>query len=229
MDPMNSTIPRSTTSAAGYILAMAVVVVLSNVLVQFPVHIWVGSVQLADILTWGAFTYPAAFFVNDLTNRRFGAAKARFVVAFGFIFAVVCSATIPPLLFSMGLFPFEIPPERLLRIAVASGSAFLVAQLLDIWVFDQLRQSRWWKAPLISSLLGSVIDTFLFFSLAFAAGFSFLGQSDEFALEIAPLLGIFAMDTARWVSWAIGDLGVKVLVGLLLLIPYGYTFRRRQP
>ncbi len=209
-----------------YVAAMALVVVVSNVLVQFPVQATVGSLNLADLLTWGAFTYPIAFLINDLTNRRFGIAKARLVVGYGFILAVICSATIPPLLFKMGLFPFEMSPARLLRIAIASGCAFLVAQMLDASVFNRLRTSGWWKAPLFSSLIGSVIDTALFFSMAFAAGFAFLGESDGFALETAPFLGLFASEFPRWVSWAVGDFGVKVLVGLAMLVPYGIIARR---
>ena len=224
---MNASVVKST-GLAGYAVAMAAVVVQSNILVQFPVFATIGSLQLADILTWGAFTYPAAFFVNDLTNRKFGPSKARIVVGCGFLLAVICSATVPTLLFNIGLFPFEMSSERLVRIALASGTAFLVAQLLDVWVFDRLRQSRWWRAPLISSLLGSAIDTVLFFSLAFAAGFAFLGENDGFALEAAPLLGTFSIESARWVSWALGDFAVKILVGLLMLIPYGFVVRRSR-
>ena len=210
-----------TLSMSLFVAAMATIVVASNVLVQFPVQATVGNINLADILTWGAFTYPIAFLINDLTNRRFGVDAARRVIFTGFLLAVICSATVPPLLFKMGLFPFELSTDRLLRIAVASGSAFLLAQLLDAIVFDRLRQSGWWKAPLISSFLGSAIDTVLFFSLAFAASFAFLGESDGFALETAPLLGAFTTEVPRWISWAIGDFGVKILVGLAMLLPYG--------
>ena len=216
----------SKSSLAFYVAAMAFVVVVSNVLVQFPVQTTVGSLNLADLLTWGAFTYPVAFLINDLTNRKFGVSKARLVVACGFVLAVICSAIVPPLLFKMGLFPFEMSPARLLRIAIASGSAFLIAQMLDASVFNRLRTSGWWKAPLFSSLIGSVIDTGLFFSMAFAAGFAFLGASDSFALEAAPFLGVFANEFPRWVSWAVGDFGVKVLVGLAMLVPYGIIARR---
>lgn len=186
------------------VLAMAFVVALSNYLVQFPVDVAIGSYQLADLLTWGAFTYPVAFLVNDLTNRYFGAAMARMVVFAGFIVAVIISI-------------YLATP----RIAIASGSAFLVAQLLDTVIFDRMRASAWWKAPLISSLLGSVIDTVLFFSLAFAAQFAVLGPSDAFAIEAAPLLGLFSVAVPRWMSWALGDFGVKMLVALVMLAPYG--------
>lgn len=209
-----------------FILAMAFVVVVSNVLVQFPVQAMIGDYNFADLLTYGAFTYPVAFLVNDLTNRRFGASKARVVVGFGFLLAVVCSAIVPPLLFSVGLFPFEMSPARLMRIAIASGTAFLVAQLLDVFVFDKLRGSQWWKAPLFSTFVGSVLDTALFFSLAFAARFAFLGESDGFALENAPFLGLMVSEAPRWVSWAVGDFGVKVLVGLAMLLPYWLIARR---
>ncbi len=190
------------------ILAMAFVVVLSNYLVQFPVDAAIGTYQLADLLTWGAFTYPVAFLVNDLTNRYFGAAMARMVVLAGFVVAVIISI-------------YLATP----RIAIASGSAFLVAQLLDTVIFDRMRAAAWWKAPLISSLLGSIIDTVLFFSLAFAAQFAMLGPNDAFATEAAPLLGLFSVEAPRWMSWALGDFGVKMLVALIMLAPYGLLRR----
>ncbi|HFQ15219.1 MAG TPA: VUT family protein [Rhodobacteraceae bacterium] len=184
-------------------MAMAAVVVLSNVLVQFPVQAVLGGVQLADLLTWGAFTYPAAFLVTDLTNRRLGPAAARKVVATGFVLAVLLSIWLAS-------------P----RIAMASGSAFLMAQLLDVLIFNRLRRGVWWRAPLLSSVFGSLLDTALFFSLAFAAGFAFLGANDGFAIAPAPLLGIFTLELPRWMSWALGDLAVKLLVALTLLAPY---------
>ena len=204
--------------------AMALVVVASNVLVQFPVMRQVGGLDLSELLTWGAFTYPLAFLVNDLTNRRFGPRAARRVVALGFALAVVCSVLVPPLLFRMGLFPFEMEAARLARIAIASGTAFLVAQLMDVAVFDRLRAGRWWRAPLISSLAGSVVDTALFFTLAFAAGLTLLGPTDAFATEMSPLL-----DAPRWVAWAMGDWAVKLVVGLAALVPYGLLARRTPP
>ncbi len=185
------------------VAAMAAIVVLSNFLVQFPVQVQLGSLNLADLLTWGAFTYPIAFLVTDLTNRHFGASIAQMVVLAGFVLAVLIS------------FYLSTP-----RIAIASGSAFLVAQLLDVAVFDRLRASQWWRAPLLSSLLGSMVDTVLFFSLAFSVSFPMLGLSDSFATEAAPLLGIFALEAPRWMSWALGDFGVKVLVALAMLVPY---------
>ena len=203
-----------------FVAALALVVVASNVLVQFPVHGQLGSLALADILTWGAVTYPLAFLVTDLANRRYGPAGARRIVFVGFVVAVACSIIVPPLLYRYGLTEFETEPGRLLRIATASGSAFLVAQLLDVTVFNWLRQRSWWRAPVFSSLSGSVVDTLIFFSIAFAASFAFVGPNDGFALENAPLLGVLAVDTPRWLSWALGDLSVKLIIALVALIPY---------
>ncbi|SDR28795.1 hypothetical protein SAMN04515695_4137 [Pseudovibrio sp. Tun.PSC04-5.I4] len=185
------------------IMAMTVVVVASNYLVQFPVQGMIGAVNLADLLTWGAFTYPVAFLVTDLINRQFGPAAARKVVYAGFAVAVVLSVVLAT-------------P----RIAIASGSAFLVAQLLDVTVFNRFREGRWWKAPVISSTLGTMLDTALFFSLAFATQFAFLGYYDAFAVEVAPLFGVFALEVPRWVSWALGDFSVKIIVAMSMLIPY---------
>lgn len=183
--------------------AMALVVVASNVLVQHPVAARLGPVDLADLLTYGAFTYPAAFLVTDLTNRRFGAAAARRVVLAGFLVAVVLSVVL------------STP-----RIALASASAFLVGQLLDVTVFDRLRRVRaWWQAPLLSSLVGSAVDTAIFFTLAFAPALTLLGPVDDFAVAVSPLLGLGA-DAPRWVSWSIADFSVKMLFAVLMLAPY---------
>src|SRR5690606_3921043 len=152
----------------------------------------------------GAFTYPLAFLVNDLTNRRFGAAATRRVICAGFAVAVVLSIWLAT-------------P----RIAIASGTAFLAGQLLDVTVFNWLRRQAWWRAPLAGSVLGSVLDTALFFTLAFAPAAALIGASDAFAIEYAPLLGAFAPDVPRWMSWALGDLSVKLLAALVLLMPYG--------
>lgn len=203
-----------------FVAAMAIVVVASNILVQFPVQGQVGALSLADILTWGAFTYPFAFLVTDLANRRYGPAIARRVVFVGFATAVLCSIVIPPLLYRHGLIEFETAADRLVRIAAASGAAFLVGQLLDVTVFNRLRRQSWWRAPVFASLAGSVIDTALFFTIAFSAAFAFAGPDDAFALERAPLLGLFGTETARWVSWALGDLGVKLAIAVFALIPY---------
>lgn len=186
-----------------YMLAMAAVVIASNFLVQFPVHYDLGPFVLSDLLTWGAFTYPIAFLVTDLSNRHFGPAKARLIVTVGFILAVAISI-------------YVASP----RIAIASGTAFILAQFLDVSIFDRLRHSRWWHAPLLSSVLGSVLDTILFFTLAFAASLSVLGANDAFATASAPLLGYFALEAPRWLSWALGDLAVKLLVSLAMLAPY---------
>ena len=192
--------------------AMVSVVALSNFLVQFPVRLQIGDVQLADLLTWGAFSYPLAFLVSDLTNRNFGPAGARVVAVSGFAIAV--------------LFSFWLATPR---IAVASGTAFLMAQLLDISIFDFLRRAAWWRAPLVSSLIGSVLDTILFFSLAFAAPFAFLGSVDSFVGEPAPLMGVLVVESARWISWALGDFSVKIMVALVMLVPYGFLRRFALP
>lgn len=203
-----------------FVAAMALIVVASNVLVQFPVEWQVGSLALADILTWGAFTYPFAFLVTDLANRRYGPRAARAIVFFGFLLAVACSMLVPPLLYGAGLVAFETAADRLARIALASGAAFLSAQLLDVTVFNRLRRLSWWRAPVLSSLAGSVVDTAIFFSLAFAPAFAALGPNDAFALDQAPLAGFLPAQTARWVSWALGDLGVKLGMAAFALIPY---------
>lgn len=188
------------------IAAMVAVVAASNFLVQFPVQARLGPVDLADLLTWGAFTYPLAFLVTDLTNRHFGPQGARLVVVIGFVMAVALSVLLAS-------------P----RIAIASGSAFLIAQLLDVAIFDRLRASAWWRAPLISSVAGSVIDTLIFFSLAFAAPFSVLdtafGRADGSLTFPAPFLGI-GTEVELWMSLAAGDLVVKLLVAAALLAPY---------
>lgn len=175
------------------VVAMAVLVTASNILVQYPV---------GDFLTWGAFTYPFAFLVTDLTNRRLGPSAARRVVYAGFAVAVVLSIWLAT-------------P----RIALASGTAFLVAQLLDVAVFDRMREGAWWRAPLASSVIGSSIDTVLFFSLAFSATLSFGFGVDDWAVESVPLLG-GGTPAPFWVSLAIGDFGVKLLIALAALGPY---------
>jgi uncharacterized integral membrane protein (TIGR00697 family) len=210
----------SSTRFLPFVAAMALVVVASNVLVQFPLQGQIGGLNLADLLTWGAFTYPFAFLVTDLANRRYGPAVARRIVLVGFMVAVLCSIVVPPLLYRLGLIEFETAADRLVRIAAASGTAFLVGQLLDVAVFNRLRRQSWWRAPVLSSLSSSVVDTAIFFSIAFAAAFAFVGPDDGFALESAPLLGLFAVEAPRWVSWAIGDLGVKLVMALFALIPY---------
>ncbi len=213
-----------------FVAAMAVVVVASNILVQFPMSGQVGGLVLADLLTWGAFTYPFAFLVTDLANRRYGPAVARRVVFAGFAVAILSSILFPPLMFRAGLIPFETGAQRLARIAAASGTAFLVGQLLDVSVFNALRRSSWWRAPVIASIAGSVIDTLIFFTIAFSPLWNILGPEDAFSLEATPFLGLFDEHAARWMSWAIGDLGVKLGIAVVALIPYRLVAARwRQP
>lgn len=195
---------RTISSVLPFMALMAAVVVASNFLVQFPVDYAFGALNLADLLTWGAFTYPVAFLVTDLANRRFGPGTARLVVFCGFVIAVALSVWLAT-------------P----RIAVASGSAFLVAQLLDVSIFDKLRNRTWWLPPLVSTIIGSCLDTVIFFGLAFSDAAGMIGPGDAFASEAAPLLGLLAMEAPRWVSWALGDLAVKMIVGLVMLAPYG--------
>lgn len=212
-----------------FVAAMALVVVASNILVQFPVQGTVGRLSLADILTWGAFTYPFAFLVTDLANRRYGPAMARRIVFVGFMVAVVCSIVMPPLLFRAGLIEFETASDRLVRIAAASGAAFLTAQLLDVTVFNWLRRQSWWRAPIFGTLAGSVVDTIVFFSIAFSAAFAFAGPNDAFALETAPLMGVLPVEAMRWISWALGDLSVKLIIAVFALIPYRLIAARWSP
>lgn len=195
-----------------YVGLMTIVVVASNILVQYPLSGILFGINLSDLLTWGAFTYPIAFLITDLTNRQFGPSIARRVVMAGFVVGVTLS------------FWTSIP-----RIAVASGTAYLIGQLLDIAVFNRLRQQSWWRAPLAGSMFGSALDTALFFSIAFATTFAFVGPNDAFAIEQAPILGLFSSDAPRWVSWALGDLCVKVLVGLVMLLPYGALMGKLKP
>ena len=195
-------VPRSAWISA--VAAMVAVVVASNVLVQYPVTATIGGLDLADLLTWGAFSYPAAFLVTDLTNRRFGVVTARRVIYVGFLLAVALSMA------------FATP-----RIAVASASAFLVGQLLDVTVFDKLRRAvRWWKAPFVGSLVGSATDTTVFFSLAFAAAFGFIGATEDFPAQTAPLFGLLSVEAPRWVSWALADFTVKLGFAAAFLAPY---------
>ncbi len=160
------------------ILAMLIVIVASNYLVQFPINDW---------LTWGAFTFPVAFLVTDLTNRAVGVSAARRVAWTGFAIAVLVSLAVAPW-----------------RIAVASGVAFIVGQMLDIAAFNKLRAMSWWKAPLIGSIIASVVDTGIFFFLAFAG-------SDM-----------------NWLTLAAGDLGIKWLMAAVLLAPYRLMLPRLQ-
>ena len=162
------------------VAAMTVVVAASNYLVQFPVNDWI---------TWGAFTYPVAFLITDLTNRAFGPARARQVVYAGFVLAVLLSIALAT-------------P----RIALASGTAFLVAQLLDVRIFNRFqRRGRWWTAPLVSSSIGSAVDTLLFFSIAFAG------------------------TAVPWMTLGAGDYAVKLVLALSMLIPFRVMMQLTRP
>jgi uncharacterized integral membrane protein (TIGR00697 family) len=161
---------------------MGIVVLASNYLVQFPINYY----GLEEILTYGAFSYPVAFLITDLANRSYGKVIARKIVYVGFIIGIAFTL----------FFSTNFTDLISVRIAIGSGTAFLVAQLLDVQIFDKLRKKRWFVAPLTSSLIGSTIDTFLFFSISFYA------------------TGI------PWVTLSLGDLAVKVLVALLMLIPF---------
>ena len=167
-----------------FILAflMALIVVLSNYLVQFPVR-YMG---FQDLLTYGAFSYPIAFLITDLSNRRYGKNTAKNIVYLGFILGVILT------------FYFSTNYSDLIsiRIVIGSGTAFIVAQLIDINIFDKLRKKIWFAAPLVSSLIGSSIDTFLFFSISF------------YGTEV------------NWVTLSFGDLFVKIFVALMMLIPF---------
>ena len=161
---------------------MGVVVLSSNFLVQFPIQYY----QLEEILTYGAFSYPIAFLITDLTNRSYGKAIARKIVYIGF--AIGISFTL--------LFSTNFADLISVRIAIGSGTAFLIAQLLDVQIFDKLRKNKWFVAPLASSFIGSTVDTFLFFSISFyGTGIS-------------------------WFTLSLGDLAVKIFVALIMLIPF---------
>ncbi|OWU86311.1 membrane protein [Oceanicola sp. 22II-s10i] len=187
------------------ILAMAAIVVASNILVQFLFGQW---------LTWGAFTYPFAFLVTDVMNRVYGAAAARRVVLAGFAVGVVCSLIGTQIMGEFG-------PLVTLRIALGSGLAFLVAQLTDVFVFNRFREGRWWRAPLVSTLVGSSLDTAIFFSVAFSAALSFVEPTNDtsWATEAVPLLGV-GPALPLWVSLAVADWMVKLALALIALAPF---------
>ena len=163
-------------------LMMGLVVLASNYLVQFPIEYY----GLEDVLTYGAFSYPVAFLITDLANRSFGKIVAKKIVYIGFTIGI---------LFTL-IFATNFSDLISVRIAVGSGTAFIIAQLLDVQIFDQLRMKKWFVAPLTSSLIGSTVDTLLFFSI------SFYGT------------GI------PWVTLSLGDLAVKIFVALVMLIPF---------
>ena len=187
------------------ILAMAAIVVASNILVQFLFGQW---------LTWGAFTYPFAFLVTDLTNRFQGAAAARKVVVAGFVVGVICSLIGTQIIGEFG-------PLVTLRIALGSGLAFLTAQLMDVQVFNRLRKGSWWRAPLVSTLIGSSLDTILFFTVAFSGALAFIEPANDvsWATEALPLLGAGPM-VPLWVSLATADWLVKLSLAIVALVPF---------
>ncbi len=167
---------------------MGTVVLVSNYLVQFPIKYY----GLDEILTYGAFSYPIAFLITDLTNRSYGKQAARKIVYFGFFLGIILTF----------YFSTNFSDLISIRIAIGSGTAFITAQLIDVQIFDKLRNKKWFVAPLTSSLFGSVIDTFLFFSI------SFYGT------------GI------NWVSLSLGDLAVKIIVTMAMLIPFRFLMNR---
>ena len=170
---------------------MGAVVLLSNYLVQFPINYY----GLNEVLTYGAFSYPIAFLITDLANRSYGKFVARKIVYFGFLLGI--GFTI--------LFSTDFADYISIRIAVGSGTAFLIAQLIDVQIFDNLRKKKWFVAPITSSMIGSTIDTFLFFSI------SFYGTG------------------VPWSTLALGDLGVKVFVALTMLIPFRLLLKTFKP
>ena len=187
------------------ILAMAAIVVASNILVQFLYGNW---------LTWGAFTYPLAFLVTDVMNRVYGTAAARRVVLAGFVVGIICSLIGTQIMGEFG-------PLVTLRIAIGSGLAFLVAQMLDVGIFAALREGRWWKAPLVSTLVGSSVDTIIFFSVAFSGALSFVHPATDvsWASEVIPMLGV-GPEAPLWVSLAVADWAVKLTLALIALVPF---------
>ena len=170
---------------------MGVVVLSSNYLVQFPINYY----SLNEILTYGAFSYPIAFLITDLANRSYGKIVARKIVYFGFVLGIGFTV----------LFSTDFADFISIRIAIGSGVAFLTAQLLDVQIFDRLRKKEWFVAPLTSSMIGSTIDTFLFFSI------SFYGTG------------------VPWVTLSLGDLIVKVMVALVMLIPFRLLLKTFKP
>ncbi len=210
--------------------AMVVVVAASNILVLYPLQAHLGSVNLADLLTWGAFTFPFAFLITDLTNRYDGPRNARLVVLVGFLVGLGLS-------FYLSYNPLPWNPEggpaTTQRIALASAAAFLTGQLLDIAVFSRLRANKsWFLPPLAGSLFGSIIDTTIFFTVAFApalAGIDALFGLEDGSLGFpAPWLGV-GPDVPLWTSLATGDFMVKFLAALLLLAPYRALMGRIMP
>ena len=187
------------------IIAMAAIVVASNILVQHT---------FGSYLTYGAFTYPLSFLVNDIINRLAGVKAARRVVLVGFVVGLVCS-------FIGTQLQNEYGPLVTLRVALGSGTAFLVGQLLDVTIFDRLRRAAWWRAPLVSTLMGSTIDSVIFFTIAFDASLTFLEPWSDvsWAAVQGPLLGSGPV-APLWVSLAVADWCVKFGIALFGLLPF---------
>ncbi len=193
------------------VIAMAAIVVASNILVQFLFNDW---------LTYGAFTYPFAFLVTDLTNRLYGVKSARKVVLAGFIIGIACSFIGTQIIGEYG-------PIVTLRIAIGSGIAYLIAQLTDIFVFDKMRKGTWWHAPLVSTMIGSSLDTALFFSIAFAADLSFIDPATDvsWAGITVPILGL-GPAAPLWISLALADWFIKIILSLIALLPFKLMISR---
>ena len=187
------------------ILAMAATVVASNILVQFLFGQW---------LTWGAFTYPIAFLITDLTNRFLGVSAARKVVLAGFVTGIFCSLVGSQI-------EGEFGPLVPLRVALASGAGFIASQLTDVQIFHWLRARSWWLPPLVSTLISSTLDTVLFFIIAFSLSLSFIDPATDvtWASEILPILG-FGPEAPLWMSLAIADWSVKILLAMVALVPF---------
>ena len=187
------------------VIAMATIVVASNILVQFLYGNW---------LTFGAFTYPFAFLVTDLMNRLYGAKNARKVVLAGFVIGIACSFVGTQIIGEYG-------PLVTMRIAIGSGTAYLVAQLADVFVFDKMRKGKWWRAPLASTLVGSSLDTAIFFTIAFSTSLSFINPATNvaWANEMLPILGAGPI-APLWISLGVADWFVKVALSLVALLPF---------
>ncbi len=197
------------------ILAMTVIVVASNILVQFL--LWDG------LLTWGAFTYPFAFLVTEIMNRLYGTAAARRVVLVGFVTGIICSLIGTQVMLEFG-------PAVTLRVAAASAAAFICSQSFDIVVFNRLRQQVWWLAPLVASAASSVVDTVVFFATAFSGtlGLLFPASANEavaWAQDLSPLLAL-GPDLPMWVSLGLADLGVKLVIAMVALLPFRLVVAR---
>jgi uncharacterized integral membrane protein (TIGR00697 family) len=194
------------------VLAMAIIVVASNILVQFLI--------LDGLLTWGAFTYPLAFLVTDVMNRLYGAAQARKVVLAGLVTGIICSLIGTQIVFESEFGPYN---AVALRVAIGSATAFAIAQLLDITVFDKFRDGSWWKAPLASTLIGSTVDTAIFFTIAFSSVFNGFSEAATneiiWAQDPAPFL-LTGPEMPLWVTLAVADWGVKLAIALVALVPF---------